>query len=65
MFNLKGFVYLVAFAVWVIVMTELSEALAFTKDALYSYGGSTFLIVLIAYIVIVLMEFFVDIERLD
>ncbi len=57
--------YVLAGLVWCFVMREISEAWDFSKEALVSYGGSTVLIVLAVYLLIVLMELLVDIEDLD
>ncbi len=65
MLNLKGMLYLTAFAIWIFVMMNISETLNFTKDAIVSYGGSTAVIIFVMYIIFLLLELFVDIEDLD
>jgi len=65
MMNFKGILYLIAFAIWVYVMMDISDTLGFSKDALLSYAGSTALILFIVYIFMLLIELFIDIEDLD
>ena len=65
MLNFKGFLYLVAFGIWVFVLMNMSEEITSIQDAAYSYGGSALVIMCLVYIVIILLEFFVDIKDLD
>ena len=62
MLNLKGMLYLTAFAVWIFVMMDISDTLEFTKEAILSYGSNTAVIIFIFYVMFLLLEFFVDIE---
>ena len=65
MLNLKGMLYLTAFAVWIFVMMNISDTLEFTKEAILSYSSNTAVIIFIFYVVFLLLEFFVDVEDLD
>ena len=64
MFNLKGFLILIAFGIWVYVMMNVEESFGSVKNALFSYGGSTLIIITTLYVLIILLEFFIDIEDL-
>ena len=65
MLNLKGFLYLTAFAIWVFVIMEISDDMASLKDAVFSYGGATLVIIGVLYILLILMEFLIDLEDID
>ena len=61
MLNLKGFLILSAFGIWVYVMMNIEELYGSAKDTLVYYGGNTLFIITVFYILILLLEFFVDI----
>ena len=63
LFNMKGIVYLAAFAIWVIILMDLPEEISSVKDFISAYGSNILVIISFIYIAIVLLEFFVDIER--
>ena len=65
MLNLKGFLILSAFAVWVYILMDMDKIIESTQDAFYTYGGGFFVIICVIYIIIILLEFFVDIEDTD
>jgi hypothetical protein len=65
MLNLKGFLILIAFGIWVYVIMNSGESIQSTKEAIYSYGGNTLLIISVLYILIILLEFFIDIEKIN
>ncbi|MDM5272334.1 hypothetical protein PGH07_09080 [Sulfurovum sp. zt1-1] len=61
MLNLKGFLFLIAFGIWVYVMSH-KESFDSALEALFSYGQDTLIIISIFYVLIVLLQFFVGIE---
>jgi uncharacterized membrane protein len=62
MFNLKGFLYLIAFGVWVYLIMADGEGFKTFYDALIGYGQNTLMIITVLYIAILLLQFFVGIE---
>ena len=62
MFNLKGFLILIAFAIWVYIIMNNGESFNSAKDALLSYGGNALLIIAVFYILIIFIEFFIGID---
>jgi uncharacterized membrane protein YidH (DUF202 family) len=65
MLSFKGALYLLAIGVWIFVMSEIEDDFDFSQTALTSYWGSTALILFVVYIMLVLLELFVDVEDLD
>lgn len=65
MLSMKGVLYLIAIGVWIFVMSEIEDDFNFSRESLTSYWGSTALILFIAYVMVVLLELFVDVEDLD
>ena len=65
MLNLKGFLILSAFAVLVYIIMDMDKIIESTKDAVYTYGGSFFITISVIYVLIILLELFVDIEDID
>lgn len=65
MLNLKGFLILSVFAVFVYVLMNKDEIIESTKDAVYTYGGGFFVTISVIYILIILLELFVDIDDVD
>ena len=61
MLNLKGFLILIAFGVWVYVMTN-KESFDSALEALFSYGQDTLIIITVVYILIILLQSFIGIE---
>lgn len=61
MLNFKGFLILSAFGIWVYVMMNIKEIYGSAKDTLLYYGGNTLFIIMVLYILIILVEFFLDI----
>ena len=61
MFNLKWFLILSAFGIWVYVMMNIKEIYGSAKDTLLYYGANTLFIIMVVYILIILVEFFLDI----
>ena len=61
MLNLKGFLILSAFGIWVYLMMSIKESFGSIKDALISYGSNTLFVIMALYIFIILLEFFLDI----
>ena len=61
MLNFKGFLILSAFGIWVYVMMNIKEIYGSAKDTLLYYGGNTLFIIMVVYILIILVEFFLDI----
>jgi|GEM_PF-3303944 len=61
MLNLKWFLILSAFIIWVYVMMNMKEIYGSIKDTLLYYGGNTLFIIMVLYILIILLEFFLDI----
>jgi len=43
MLNLKGFLILSAFAIWVYILMDMDKIIESTKDAIYTYGGASLL----------------------
>lgn len=65
MLNLKGFLILIAFGIWVYTMMSIEESFGSIKNAIFSYGGNTLFIITILYILIILLQFFVGIDDTD
>ena len=65
MLNLKGFLILMAFSIWVYVMMTNKGSFESAYDALLSYGQDTLLVIVVCYILIVLLQFFVGIEDVE
>jgi len=63
--NVKGFLYLTAFAIWVFVIMETSDNITSINDAVFSYGGSTLVVIGVLYIILIVLEFLVDLEDID
>ena len=61
MLNFKGFLILSAFGIWVYVMMNMKEIYGSAKDTLLYYSGNTLFIIMVVYILIILVEFFLDI----
>lgn len=61
MLSLKWFMILTAFIVWIYVMLNIEEIYGSIEDLFSYYAGNTLFIIMILYILIVLLEFFVDI----
>jgi len=61
MLNLKGFLILSAFGIWVYVMMNMEELYGSAKESFLYYGGNTLFIIMVLYILIILLEFFLDI----
>jgi len=64
-FWLKRALYGIAFAVWAYVMKGIWEVWRFASESLTTYLSRTLLIIIIAYVLLLLMEFWVDYEDLD
>jgi len=64
MLNLKGFLALLAFAILIYVLMDMDKIIESTEDAIYTYGGSFFITITVIYILIILLELFVDTDRL-
>ncbi len=60
-FNLKTFLILFAFGIWVYVMMYVADSGESVMDAIISYGGNTIVIISVSYVVLLLFEMFVDI----
>ena len=61
MLNLKGFLILSAFGIWVYIMMNMEEIYGAAKDTFLYYTGNTLFIIMVLYILIILLEFFLDI----
>lgn len=61
MLNLKGFLILSAFGIWVYVMMNMEEIYGAAKDTFIYYAGNTLFIIMALYIVIIIVQFFLDI----
>lgn len=61
MLNLKGFLILSAFGIWVYIMMNMEEIYGSAKDTFLYYSGNTLFIIMVLYILIILLEFFLDI----
>ena len=61
MLNLKWFLILSAFIVWIYVMMNIEEIYGSIKDTLLYYAGNTLFIIMVLYILIILVELFLDI----
>jgi len=62
MFNIKGFLYLAAFGVWVYLIMTDGEKLKTFYDALLWYGQNTLVVITVLYIILLLLQIFVSIE---
>ena len=62
MLNLKGFLILIAFSIWVYLMMTNNGSFESDFEALLSYGQDTLMIIIVCYILILLLQFFVGIE---
>ncbi len=65
MLSMKGVLYIIAVVVWIYVMREISLEFDFSRESLTSYWGSTALILFIVYVMVVLLELFIDVSDLD
>jgi len=65
MLNLKTLLMLLAFGVWVYVMMYFADSGESLKDAIFSYGGNTLIIISIAYILLILLELLIDTGDID
>lgn len=61
MLSLKWFMILSAFIIWVYVMINMKEIYGAVKETLLYYAGNTLFIIMVVYILIILLEFFLDI----
>lgn len=61
MLNFKGFLILSAFGIWVYVMMNMEELYGAAKDTYMYYAGNTLFIIMVLYILIILLELFLDI----
>jgi len=59
--NFKGFLIFMAFAIWVYIIMNIDEEIR----SIETYAGSVLIVSSILYILIILLEFFVDIKNLD
>lgn len=65
MLNMKGFIILLGFAIFIYVLMNKDVIIESTKDAIYTYGGNFFVTISVIYILIILLELFVDIDDVD
>jgi len=65
MFNMKGILILVAFGVWVNLMMGISDNYESLKDALFSLGQNTLLVIIVTYVLLVILGIFLEGEDTD
>ena len=65
MLNLKGFLILIAFGVWVTLMMEIHKNFDTLKDAIMAYGSNTLFVVVVAYVVLVILGLFIEGESAE
>ncbi len=65
MLNLKGFLILIAFGVWVTLMMEIGENTDTLKNALMAYGSNTLFVVVLAYVALVILGLFLEGESAE
>ena len=65
MLSPKTLLMLAAFGIWIYVMMRFSESGDSLRDAIFSYGGNTLIVISIAYILLILLELFIDTRDTD
>jgi TRAP-type C4-dicarboxylate transport system permease large subunit len=65
MLNLRGFLILISFGVWVTLMMEIKENFDTLKDAIMAYGSNTLLMIIVTYIILVILGLFIEGESAE
>ena len=65
MFSFKSILVLGAFGIWIYVMMMVGEEINSLKDAFFAYGGKTIVIIVTAYLALIVLGLFVEIESTD
>jgi len=65
MLNLRGFLILISFGVWVTLMMEIKENFDTLKDAIMAYGSNTLFRIIVTYIILVILGLFIEGESAE
>jgi len=65
MFNVKGFLILIAFGIWVNLMMGEEKSFKSAEEALLSYGGNTLAVISVTYVLFVILGLFIETKSTD
>ena len=65
MLNLRGFLILISFGIWVTLMMEIHKNFDTLKDAIMAYGSNTLFVVIVAYVALVILGLFFEGESAE
>ena len=65
MFNMKGFLILLAFGIWINLVIGISKNYESLKDAVLALGSNTLFVIIATYILMIILGIFVEGEDTD